>query len=380
MARTSTMSNVSSAPAKRALKKSTPSNSGSDDALARPHPDDDLRAFAGRELDAIQPRVASGSAPTVRELVQPLQPRRGRAAQDAERGPDLGGRVPRPLADGPQRRPRLLRIGGQDVAGDAGLDVDDGDRVGEDVVQLAGDPQPLLLDPALRFPLCALAALGAQGAAATDDLAQQDHRGEQRDVGDGAGSDGHEQRLAFREGAVDDGGQREHRHHRDHRPHVTRRDGRVGGDRERHRESNRRVVGGVIELQRDGRGDERQDGPPAPHEQRDRHGDPEDVGHDVRVLCAGLLRGSDRQADRQGRGGRDHQFTRDPARPVDDGGRRGCGREHAHTDLGKRGCPDHSLRAEGEGFEPSVQGLPTQRFSRPPRSTTPAPLRGDCAG
>src|SRR3954447_19560664 len=34
------------------------------------------------------------------------------------------------------------------------------------------------------------------------------------------------------------------------------------------------------------------------------------------------------------------------------------------------------LEAEGEGFEPSVQGLPTQRFSRPPRSTTPAPLRG----
>jgi hypothetical protein len=36
--------------------------------------------------------------------------------------------------------------------------------------------------------------------------------------------------------------------------------------------------------------------------------------------------------------------------------------------------------AEGEGFEPSVQGLPTQRFSRPPDSTTLAPLRGDCGG
>src|SRR5690606_33461427 len=30
--------------------------------------------------------------------------------------------------------------------------------------------------------------------------------------------------------------------------------------------------------------------------------------------------------------------------------------------------------AEREGFEPSVR-LPAQRFSRPPRSTTPAPLR-----
>ena len=36
--------------------------------------------------------------------------------------------------------------------------------------------------------------------------------------------------------------------------------------------------------------------------------------------------------------------------------------------------------AEGEGFEPSVQGLPTQRFSRPPRSTTPAPLRRRARG
>ena len=41
------------------------------------------------------------------------------------------------------------------------------------------------------------------------------------------------------------------------------------------------------------------------------------------------------------------------------------------------GQGSHSERmAEGEGFEPSVAGLPLQRFSRPPRSTTPAPLRG----
>ena len=32
--------------------------------------------------------------------------------------------------------------------------------------------------------------------------------------------------------------------------------------------------------------------------------------------------------------------------------------------------------AERQGFEPWV-GLHPQRFSRPPRSTTPAPLRGD---
>jgi hypothetical protein len=32
--------------------------------------------------------------------------------------------------------------------------------------------------------------------------------------------------------------------------------------------------------------------------------------------------------------------------------------------------------AEGVGFEPTVPGLPIQRFSRPPDSTTLAPLRG----
>ena len=37
--------------------------------------------------------------------------------------------------------------------------------------------------------------------------------------------------------------------------------------------------------------------------------------------------------------------------------------------------PDYPWHAEGEGFEPSVPRR-AQRFSRPPRSTTPAPLRG----
>ena len=34
-----------------------------------------------------------------------------------------------------------------------------------------------------------------------------------------------------------------------------------------------------------------------------------------------------------------------------------------------------SFMAEGVGFEPTVR-VSAQRFSRPPRSTTPAPLRG----
>ena len=56
-----------------------------------------------------------------------------------------------------------------------------------------------------------------------------------------------------------------------------------------------------------------------------------------------------------------------------------------HAKPARRTPPDgaparYGLAAEGEGFEPSVGGLPLQRFSRPPRSTTPAPLRGAPAG
>ena len=43
------------------------------------------------------------------------------------------------------------------------------------------------------------------------------------------------------------------------------------------------------------------------------------------------------------------------------------------TTLSRRGSCRDRIMAEREGFEPSVGSRP-QRFSRPPRSTTPAPL------
>jgi len=48
-------------------------------------------------------------------------------------------------------------------------------------------------------------------------------------------------------------------------------------------------------------------------------------------------------------------------------------RRAAATPLRRR---DRGSEAEGVGFEPTVPGLPVQRFSRPPDSTTLAPLRG----
>ena len=72
--------------------------------------------------------------------------------------------------------------------------------------------------------------------------------------------------------------------------------------------------------------------------------------------------------------------TRDPAalefRPrargfverIKSDGKAGCG-------LGMKHPIGRAFVAERQGFEPWV-GLHPQRFSRPPRSTTPAPLRG----
>ena len=60
---------------------------------------------------------------------------------------------------------------------------------------------------------------------------------------------------------------------------------------------------------------------------------------------------------------RSEASQRNPTRPL----RLRAQKSHTRT------CGDGQL-AEGEGFEPPVR-LPAQRFSRPPRSTTPASLR-----
>ena len=52
----------------------------------------------------------------------------------------------------------------------------------------------------------------------------------------------------------------------------------------------------------------------------------------------------------------------------------GMNPQHANKYINKIMCL-RNMMAEREGFEPSVDLRP-QRFSRPPRSTTPAPLHG----
>jgi len=74
-------------------------------------------------------------------------------AEYAEDGPHLLQCLgTRPL-DRLQRLARPLRALVQDVRGDAGLHVDDSDRVRDGVVHLASDPQPFRVDPGTRLLL-----------------------------------------------------------------------------------------------------------------------------------------------------------------------------------------------------------------------------------
>lgn len=75
-------------------------------------------------------------------------------AQGVEHLTHLAQRLLAGRLDGGQRRTRLLRIGVQQRESHARLDVDDGDAVGQDVMEFARHPQPFLIGPALlrRLP------------------------------------------------------------------------------------------------------------------------------------------------------------------------------------------------------------------------------------
>ena len=69
-------------------------------------------------------------------------------AQHPEHGVQLAQGLVAGLADRGQGVGRLVGPALQQVGGDPGLDADHPDGVGDHVVQLPGDPQPLLVDPA----------------------------------------------------------------------------------------------------------------------------------------------------------------------------------------------------------------------------------------
>ena len=98
-----------------------------------------------------------------------------------------------------ERPAGLLGVAVEQVRADAGLHVDRDHRVRDHVVHVAGDPQPLLADPAQRLLLAgALGRLGpldqrgVGGAALADRRAEQQGRGDEREVlGDLRGPEQH---------------------------------------------------------------------------------------------------------------------------------------------------------------------------------------------
>jgi hypothetical protein len=121
-------------------------------------------------------------------------------AEHAQHGVQLTQGLVAGLADRGQRLGGLVGPAVQQVGGDPGLDADHPDGVGDHVVQLPGDPQPLLVDPAPGLllpgplgPLGPVAQLGHVRPPGPDRLAPP-HRGQHRD--------GRVQRLAVEHGVA----------------------------------------------------------------------------------------------------------------------------------------------------------------------------------
>ncbi len=126
-----------------------------------------LRRGRGLEVDG-----ESGADEAVDELIEDAQARSRFGggfrvvglAQQADRGAQLRKRRAGRLADMRQGLFGLVGPVVHDMGGDPGLDVDQRDVVGDDIVQLAGDAHPLLGDTAAGLLLAG--AFGALGALA----------------------------------------------------------------------------------------------------------------------------------------------------------------------------------------------------------------------
>ena len=114
--------------------------------------------------DQAQLHRQPGLARHVHQRAEPVEPwrrcQRCRlvviGTEDVERGAELTERLFAQLLDGGQGGLGLLGLAGEHVQSDARLQVDSGDAVGDDVVQVACDAQALLGDSATGFFVAAL--------------------------------------------------------------------------------------------------------------------------------------------------------------------------------------------------------------------------------
>jgi hypothetical protein len=151
------------------------------------------QAAGGGGVDPVDRHVESGRPRALDQRGQVGQPggrlagRRLAHAQDVEHRAQLAQRVAAGVADDGQRRAGLLGVLVQQVEGHPRLDGDEGDVVGQHVVELLGDAQPLLAG--LAAGLLGPDGLGLRGllAAAADQL-DPGGQGHQpgADAGDGA--------------------------------------------------------------------------------------------------------------------------------------------------------------------------------------------------
>ncbi len=185
-----------------------------------------LRDPEGRRVDRRRqrPRLAldhevdreARGARALDERGQPVEPGGGLAgrgvvrAEHAQRRPQLGERVAAGVLDGEQGVAGVVGPFVQHVGADPGLHRDAGQGVGDRVVEVAGDPHPLLGDPAAGLLLPGLGQVprpflqrGPLGPPAEDGAAEQDRT--RRPAG--------EQRGEERGRAVEGGGE-EHRRRR----------------------------------------------------------------------------------------------------------------------------------------------------------------------
>ena len=224
-----------------------------------------------------------------REFAEPLEAGRRRErrirlvvrAQDAEHRAQVVESV---LARAPNRLERTTRLGGvgvDDVRGGAGLHGDDRQRVGGDVVKLAGDVEPLLVDAAAGLVFAgalrvdgSLLDFGDVGATVARRIAERCRDRDHGDDPDGIGPerDGHV--AGYRHRELKRGGEPRCD---DERTAAAQGADRVERDERREEDERRRSGNEVVGRCGDCGDDEYRHGIAAPKRERQERGGDEDV-------------------------------------------------------------------------------------------------------
>ncbi|WP_243740505.1 hypothetical protein [Streptomyces sp. 8K308] len=268
------------------------------------------------------------------------------AAQHPQRGAQFGACLAAGLGDAVQLPGQCgpvepTGVGGEEVGGDGGADADQRDAVRQQIVQVAGDAQPLLRDAARGLLLSG--ALGPFGAFAhrREVLAVQPERLAEDEHGEdpSRGAQRLEARLVAREHPHDEDGDDDRAGHQD-RPQVRpgQRDREEGerGDRERREVG---VVQGVVGRVEAEVGDQHGHRPAAAPDERHREADHQQQADQVEFAAVRpeqLRRGQADEEREQGEAGVQPEAPGD-ARGLG-GPQQGRDARHGHRPIIGYGC------------------------------------------